>query len=376
VTRPGAEFHRWEPVSARVSFARIFCAASGRNVCMFLLQRGLSFGAVTLLLAGCLLAQTRAPVETFPLRDATGLAAQKMKAEAVNYLGRKSVRVTWEGEDHEGLVLLPGTDFQDGVIEADFALKSTLPPGVRFPGFVGIAFRVRPDASRYELFYCRPGNAQVPDQLMRNHVVQYTSEPDFGWYRLRREWPAVYESHADLAMETWTKVRIEVAGRVAKLFLNGADKPALVVDGMKGEDLHGAVALWSYSDEEAYFSNVRITPVIAQEVKNGSEVAGSWEMKYSSDSGTMDALLELHRDAEKVSGIWSGPLGKDLAITGTWRNGYVELSFVGEWPKEIGQGTPGPVNAFLAGWIDRDSGKGRMRVAARSDGTWVAKRRK
>ena len=45
------------------------------------------------------------------------------------------------------------------------------------------------------------------DQAQRNHSVQYVSEPDFGWYRLRREWPSVYESHADLAMETWTKVR-------------------------------------------------------------------------------------------------------------------------------------------------------------------------
>jgi hypothetical protein len=49
-----------------------------------------------------------------------------------------------------------------------------------------------------------------------------------------------------------------------------------------------------------------------------------------------------------------------------WRNGYVELSFPGEWPKESPRGAPGPVDAFLAGWIDGDSGKGRMRVQGRS----------
>ena len=54
MTGRGAEFHRLDSVSARVSFARMFFAASDRNVRMFLLQRGLSFGAVTLLLAGCL----------------------------------------------------------------------------------------------------------------------------------------------------------------------------------------------------------------------------------------------------------------------------------------------------------------------------------
>jgi hypothetical protein len=345
-----------------------------------MLKRLLNYCAVIGLATTCLFAQTPPRVQTFPLKDTTELIAPKVKTEAVSYRGRKCVRITVEGEDNEGLALLTGTDFQDGVIEADLALKTTMPPGVRYPGFVGIAFRVRPDASHYELFYVRPGNSDAADQAMRNHAVQYVSEPDFGWYRLRREWPAIYESHAELAMETWTKVRIEVAGRTAKLFLNGSTKPSLVVDGLKGEDLSGAVGLWGYTNEEAYFSNVRITPAVPQSqkngnLKNGSDVAGSWEMRYSSDAGGMPASMELHRDGINVTGTWSGPLGEDRAIAGTWRNGYVELSFAGEWPKESRQGAPGPVHAFLAGWIDGDSGKGRMRVEGRSDGTWLAKRK-
>jgi hypothetical protein len=340
-----------------------------------MMKRSLIYSAVTVLAATCLFAQTT-QVQTFPLRNTTGLIAPKVKTEAVKYLGRKSVRITMDGEDHEGLALLPGTDFQDGVIEADIALKTTVPPGVRYPGFVGIAFRARPDASHYELFYLRPGNSEAADQAMRNHSVQYVSEPGFGWYRLRREWPSVYESHAELAMQTWTKVRIEVSGRAAKLYLNGSAKPSLVVDGLKGEDLHGAVGLWGFTDEEAYFSNVRITPAAPQNVTNGSDAAGSWEMHYSSDAGGMDASMELHREGSKLTGAWSGPLGDGRAITGTWRNGYVELSFAGDWPPESRQGTPGPVNASLTGWIDGDSGKGRMRVEGRSDGTWVAKRKK
>jgi hypothetical protein len=171
-------------------------------------------------------------------------------------------------------------------------------------------------------------------------------------------------------------VRNEVAGRAAKLYLNGSAKPSLVVDGLKGEDLHGAVGLWGFTNEESYFSNVRITPAVPQNLKNGSDTAGSWEMRYASDAGGMGASMELHRDGNKVAGTWSGPLGDGRAITGTWRNSYVELSFVGEWPKESRQGAPGPVNVFLTGWIDGDSGKGRMRVEGRSDGVWVAKRKK
>ncbi|HXB53245.1 MAG TPA: hypothetical protein VN461_00550 [Vicinamibacteria bacterium] len=340
-----------------------------------MLRRCFNCSAVTVLAASCLFAQTSGPVQTFPLRDTTGLIAPKVKTEAVKYLGRECVRVTIEGEDHAGIALLPGTDFQDGVIEADIALKTTTPPGVRYPGFVGIAFRVRPDASHYELFYLRPGNSAAADQAMRNHSVQYVSEPGFGWYRLRREWPWVYESHADLAMETWTRIRVEVTGRAATLYLNGSTKPSLVVDGLKGEDLHGAVGLWGFTDEEAYFSNVRITRAVPQNLKNGSDVAGSWEMRYSSDAGGMGASMELHRDGNRVKGTWSGPLGEGREITGTWRDGYVELSFGGDWPKESRQGAPGPVTAFLTGWIDGDSGKGRMRVEGRSDGAWAAKRK-
>jgi hypothetical protein len=84
--------------------------------------------------------------------------------------------------------------------------------------------------------------------------------------------------------------------------------------------------------------------------------------------------MELYRDGSKVTGTWSGPLGQGRAITGTWRNGYVEISFPCEWPKEAGIGAPGPVNTLLTGWIDGDSGKGRMRVEGRSDGVWTAKR--
>jgi hypothetical protein len=344
---------------------------------VIILKRWLNCSAVTVLAASCLFAaaDTQPRVQIFPLRDTTGLIAPDVKTEAVEYLGRKAVRITMDGDDRDGLALLPGTDFQDGVIEADVALKPSVPPGGRNPGFAGIAFRVRPDASHFELFYVRPGNSVAADQAMRNHAVQYSSEPGFGWYRLRREWPWVYESHAELTPEAWTKMRIEVAGRTAKLYLNGSAQSSLVVDGLKGEDLHGAVGLWGFTDEEAYFSNVRITPAAPQNVKNGSEIAGSWEMRYSNDVSGMEASMELRRDGDKVTGTWSGPLGDARAITGTWRNGYVELSFAGEWPKDSRKGAPGPVNAFLSGWIDGDSGRGRMRVEGRSDGAWVAKRK-
>ncbi|HET7840454.1 MAG TPA: hypothetical protein VFM21_02550 [Terriglobia bacterium] len=312
-----------------------------------------------------------ANVQTFPLSETKDLVLLNVKADAVEYQGRKAVRLTKDVEK-DGFALLPGTDFQDGIIEADIALKITTPPGVRMPGFVGIAFRAKPDASRYELFYLRPGNALADDQAMRNHSVQYTSEPEFSWFQLRRQWPWVYEAYADLKPETWTKVRIEVKGRSAKLFLNGSPNPSLVVDGLKGQDLRGGVALWGYQGEEAYFSNVRITNASPLPLKNGSDAAGTWQVRCATDGGPFAGTLTLARDGNKVTGNWSGDLGTARPVTGTWRDGYVELSFDAQWkyPELEGHGA-----ATFAGWIDGDSAAGRMKVETLADGRWMATRK-
>ncbi|HEV2382036.1 MAG TPA: hypothetical protein VG206_19880 [Terriglobia bacterium] len=327
---------------------------------------------VAILLAFATIAKPAPKVQNFALSDAKELVLLNVKADAVEYKGRKAVLLTKESEE-DGFALLPGTDFQDGIIEADIALKTNPPPGVRMPGFVGIAFRARPDASHYELFYLRPGNARSDDQAMRNHSVQYCSAPYFSWYKLRREWPFTYEAYADLQPETWTKVKIEVAGRSARLYLNGSEKPSLVVDGLKSDDLRGGVALWSYPREEAYFSNVRITNLAPLPVKNGADASGAGQVKYSSDAGSYEASLQLVREGGKLTGVWSGALGDKRPVTGTWRDGYVEMAFNADWPS--GQmGDPGDAPATLAGWVDGDLAGGRMKVEARSDGQWTAKR--
>jgi hypothetical protein len=316
------------------------------------------------------LGQATPNAQTFALSDTKDLVLTNMKADAIEYKGRKAVRLTKDTQK-DGFALLRGTDFQDGTIEGDIALKITTPPGVRMPGFVGIAFRARPDASHYELFYLRPGNSRSDDQAMRNHSVQYTSEPDFPWYKLRREWPWVYEAYAELQTETWTKVKIEVKGRSAKVYLNGSEQPNLAVDGLKGEDLRGGIALWGTQGQEAYFSNLRITHSTPLPVKNGSDANGAWQVKLSSDAGTFDGTLQLKRDGSKLGGTWSGALGDARPVTGTWRNGYIELSFIAAWPNPAG-GNPANATATLVGWIDGDAASGRMTVQGRADGRWTA----
>ncbi len=309
-------------------------------------------------------------VQTFALAGVQDLIDRKVTLAAVEYNGQNAVRLT-RGMEGEGLGLVRDVEFQDGTIEADVAVKLTTPPGVRNPGFVGIAFRSRPDALHYDMFYIRPGNSRAEDQAMRNHSVQYIASPDHDWYRLRRTWPWVYETHADLQLETWIHMKIEVAGRQARLYLNGAANPALVVDGLKGEDLKGSVGLWGSPGQESYFSNLRISHVKPLPIENGGDPSGTWELKYSSDTGNYLCLMKLRREGNSISGTTSGLLGSDLPVAGTWRSGYLELSFRGTWAIR----DPGEATANLAGWIDGNSGKGRMTVNGRADGVWTAARK-
>ena len=341
--------------------------------------------AVLIALSTCLSANAqtlRAPApatqtpQNFALTDLKDLTVTGGKAEIVEYEGRKCVRLTTTPSGEEMFAFLNGIQFQDGTIEADIAMKATTPPGYRMPGFIGIAFRARPDASHYEMFYLRPGNSLSENQAMRNHSVQYIAAPGFDWYMLRRQWPWIYESWADLQPEHWTKVKIEVHGRNARLYVNGSENPSLIVNGLKGDDLEGGVALWGYAGEEAYFSNAKVTPSPAEAVNNGGEASGTWDVHFASDYGDFKGSMNLARSGNTVTGTWSGDFGQNQAISGTWRNGYVELTFNGDWPSDKQGEKPVPMTATLAGWIDGDSAQGRMKVEGKADGQWTAARKK
>lgn len=130
------------------------------------------------------------------------------------------------------------------------------PEGAR--GFVGIAFRLR-DTETYDAFYLRPTNGRAEDQERRNHSVQYISHPDWSWFRLRKETPGKYESYVDLVPGEWTKVRIEVNGERARLYVHDNQQPTLIVNDVKsGTNAKGAVALWIGPGTVAHFRNLTV----------------------------------------------------------------------------------------------------------------------
>jgi hypothetical protein len=153
--------------------------------------------------------------------------------------------------------LIKDVSFGDGVIEVDLAGRPAAGAFADARGFIGIAFRVKGDG-RYEYIYLRPTNGRADDQVRRNHTTQYSSYPDFDFDRSRREAPEKYESYADLQPGEWTKYKIEVEGRKARLYVNGAEQPCLIVNDLKLDPQAGGVALSVGPGTEGYFSNLKI----------------------------------------------------------------------------------------------------------------------
>ena len=217
-----------------------------------------------------------APARTSPtsgshaLESADGLRPNSVTIEPATHLGKRGVRVTVSDEGRrrmqanervDEMAVIEGSDFSNGVIEAEIAGAPGPNAGEGARGFVGIAFRVQPDLKTYDAFYLRPTNGRADDQERRNHSAQYISHPDWPWDRLRKETPGRYEAYVDLVPDAWTPIRIEVRGNTARLYVNGQAQPTLIVNDVKtGERGRGAIALWIDPGTVAYFRNLRVTP--------------------------------------------------------------------------------------------------------------------
>lgn len=202
----------------------------------------------------------QAETNTIALIPDPGIRLIGVDIESVTFKGRQALRVTHRaGEDGGSLAILPGIDFKDGTIEYEFSgdVKPGSPATAR--GFTGLAFRVQANGSSYECFYQRPLNGRSESQEQRNHSIQYISMPDFPWQRLRKDTPSKYETYADMVPGEWVTVKIEVKGETARLYLNGATQPTLIVNDLKHAVSSGTLALWVDIDSVSHFANLRVT---------------------------------------------------------------------------------------------------------------------
>ncbi len=198
-----------------------------------------------------------------PLKSGDKLTLINLEAESVEYEGKEGIRLgitdTYTGG--ETIAIINDLDFKDGTIEIELAGEPAPDADPQMRGFIGIAFRLQEtDPYSYECFYLRPTNGRADNQLQRNHSTQYVSHPEYHWYHLRNESPGVYESYVDLQPGVWTKMKIEVSGKQAKLYVHDADQPCLIVNDLKHEYLKGKIALWLHSSTVAHFRNLVVTP--------------------------------------------------------------------------------------------------------------------
>jgi len=189
-------------------------------------------------------------------REVTG---NNVTIAQATFNGRSALRVQANptAANATSYAVVKDSKFRDGTIEVDLAGQPAAGAAPDARGFVGIAFRLHTDG-RYEYIYLRPTNGRADDQVRRNHSTQYSSYPDFDFARSRREAPEKYESYVDLQPGVWTKYRIDVTGRSARLYVNGAEQPCLIVNDLKLEPSEGAVALWVGPGTDGYFTNLRI----------------------------------------------------------------------------------------------------------------------
>ena len=201
--------------------------------------------------------------KTFRLDSVEGLELLNVKAEVVEHQGKTGVQVTKAAGEISGetLVVIPGLNFANGTISVELTGEPAPDADPQMRGFVGVAFRVDPENyASYDCLYLRPTNARSNNQIRRNHTTQYIAHPEFPWYRMRKEFPELYESYADLVPGDWTKLKIEVAGTTAKLYLHDNDQPCLIVNDLKHEEKAGKIALWLHSSTLARYRNLVVKP--------------------------------------------------------------------------------------------------------------------
>ena len=128
------------------------------------------------------------------------------------------------------------------------------------PEFVGIAFHGQDDKT-FDAVYLRPFNFQATEEIRRSHSIQYISMPGHDWSDLRNNHPGKYESAIapPPAPESWVKLKLVVKGKRVSAFVNGSDKPALVVE-LLSDHPKGKLGLWVGNGSDGWFQNLKVTP--------------------------------------------------------------------------------------------------------------------
>jgi hypothetical protein len=200
-----------------------------------------------------------------PLTDLAAVKANHVIPSVVTHDGHKALRLVLAPDaktpDNPNFAILKDVEIGNGIIEVWLAGRRAPDAPADVRGFAGVAFRIANDCETFECVYLRPDNGRADDQLRRNRSIQYFSYPDYKFDRLRREVPGQYETYVDLVPGVWTRVRIELDGVTARIFVHDAKQPTLIVNDLKhGADARGSIGLFIDRGTEAFFRDLTVSP--------------------------------------------------------------------------------------------------------------------
>jgi len=153
-------------------------------------------------------------------------------ARIVDHLDRKALM---------GTAFLKDIELEDGVIEFDVAMKG----GVR--SYPGILFRIQ-SPEDYERIYLRPHRSSLYDDAVQ-YLAAFHGVDSWQFYN----GPGL-SSKAVIPTDRWVHVRIEVLGTQARVFLDNAPQPVLVVGDLKRGKSRGGLGLTTMADGTSFFS--------------------------------------------------------------------------------------------------------------------------
>ena len=154
-------------------------------------------------------------------------------SKIVTHLDQKSLR---------GSAILKDVEFTNGIIEVDVAFE-----GSRC--FAGIMFRIQ-QGGNYEDFYLRPHKSKFPDALQYTPVVK-----GIGCWQLFNG--DGYTALAVIPHGQWVHVQLEVSGSQARVFLDNAESPALVIHDLRFGFSKGKIGLKAPNNGLAHFANFK-----------------------------------------------------------------------------------------------------------------------
>lgn len=204
-------------------------------------------------------------------------------AQVQEHLGRRALA---------GTAFLQDAEFGDGVIEVDLAMT-----GAR--SYPGVIFRSQPGGN-WERVYLRPHRSPLYDDVLQ-YVPAFHGADSWQLY----SGPG-YTAPAAIPSGRWVHLRLEVAGSRARVFLDGADRPALEIFDLKHGVSKGSLGLMGPRDGSAWFSNF------------------SWRAEAGLDFGPMpapDAPPGMIRDWELSEPLPAGEVDTEQAPEAAWLAG-------------------------------------------------------